>query len=153
VAGDLNSFMRWCHPDLLVERLRHASACWLVLQALDLDLNRHPAPAEGSISVIDTPSGPLGISSMLLPSSADPPLRVTPFPLEPSRAPLWVLALLQQQDSQGTDPLDPQQWLFWVVPAAQFHAERRSIALQPLVRAHGEGLDWAGLQAALIQPR
>ena len=153
MTGDLNSFLQWCHPDLLVERLRHASACWLVLQALDLDPARHPAPDEGSISVIGAPMGPLAISSMLMPRSAEPPPRVRPFPLEPARAPLWVLALLQEQEVQPTDPLDPQQWLFWLVPASHFHAERRSIGLQPLVRAHGEGLDWAGLQTALKQRR
>lgn len=151
--GDLNAFLRWCHPDLLEERLRHACACWHVLLALGLDPSRFPPPDGGSISVIHAPAGGLGISSALLLDSDEARHRPQPFVLDPSRAPLWVLALLQDQPGEAIDPLDPGQWLFWVVPAARFHGERRSIGLQPLIRAHGDGLDWADLQAAMKKPR
>jgi hypothetical protein len=53
------------------------------------------------------------------------------------------------EGSAATDPLDPQQWRFWLVPFHQLHPERQSIGASALQRAHGEGLQHEDLAAAL----
>jgi hypothetical protein len=148
-VSQLDAFLRWCHPDLLVERLRHASACWHVLQALAIDPERCRAPEAGSLSLMECSGVQLGLSSAVLASRAEPAGRAPSFPLQPKQASLWVLALLQQLDREPCDPLDAHHWLFWVVPSHQLHPDRRSMALNPLIRAHGEGLTRDHLQDAV----
>jgi hypothetical protein len=51
--------------------------------------------------------------------------------------------------STAINPLDPQQWRFWLVPFHQLHPDRQSIGASALQRAHGEGLIHEDLAAAL----
>jgi hypothetical protein len=145
-VSQLDAFLRWCHPDLLTERLRHSAACWQLLQALELDPEHCPPPQAGSVSLISWCGQQLALTSAVqLDAQGRPPS----FPLLADSVSLWVLALLEPQASSPLDPLNRQQWRFWLVPARRLHPERRSIALQPLMRAHGEGLAWDALAGAL----
>ncbi len=47
------------------------------------------------------------------------------------------------------DPQDLSQWRFWVVSTDKLHAERKSIGLQPLIRASGEGISYEELPARI----
>jgi hypothetical protein len=45
------------------------------------------------------------------------------------------------------DPQDLSQWRFWVVPTGKLNGERKSIRLQPLIRAFGESISDEELKA------
>ncbi|MBM5807271.1 MAG: hypothetical protein FJ056_06210 [Cyanobacteria bacterium M_surface_10_m2_179] len=141
--SQLDAFLRWSHPDLLTERLRHGCACWQVLQALQLEPAHCPPPEAGPVSLLGWSGLQLGITSAVHAGSGS----ASSFALLPQPVSLWLFALLA---ADAPDPLDPQPWTFWVVPARQLHPDRRSITLQPLLRAHGEGVAHAALAAALL---
>ena len=65
---------------------------------------------------------------------------VISFPIEQRVATAYVFCLLAEQDPELVDPQNLSQWRFWVVPTARLHAERKSIGMQPLIRAYGEGI-------------
>lgn len=68
-----------------------------------------------------------------------------------SSAAVQLFGLWQEPDPPGEPhPLNRDQWLFWVVPSRQLHPERRSMGLNPLRRAHGEGLTSAQLAERLL---
>jgi hypothetical protein len=70
---------------------------------------------------------------------------VISFPIEQRVATGYVFCLLAEQNSALVDPRDVSQWRFWVVPTAKLHAERKSIGLQALIRAHGNGSSYGEL--------
>lgn len=70
---------------------------------------------------------------------------VISFPIEQRVATAYVFCLLAEQDPERVDPQDLSQWRFWVVPTGKLHAERKSIGLQPLIRAYGEGISYEEL--------
>jgi hypothetical protein len=77
------------------------------------------------------------------------------FPIEQRTATAYVFCLLEEQDSALVNPQELAQWRFWVVPTRSLHAERQSIGLQPLIRAHGQGMAYGQLGVAveaLAQP-
>ena len=118
---------------------------WQVLHVLDLDPAGHAAPDRGPVSELFLP----GLAQPLLLSSArldqhEP----TTFRIAECRAAAILFGLLQAGE-QGEDPLDPVQWSFWLVPSPQLHPDRRSIGLQALLRARGEGLALEKLPSAL----
>ena len=118
---------------------------WQVLHVLDLDPAGHAAPDRGPMSELFLP----GLAQPLLLSSArldqhEP----TTFRIAECRAAAMLFGLLQAGE-QGEDPLDPVQWSFWLVPSPQLHPDRRSIGLQALLRARGEGLALEKLPSAL----
>lgn len=118
---------------------------WQVLHVLDLDPAGHAAPDRGPVSELFLP----GLAQPLLLSSArldqhEP----TTFRIAECRAAAMLFGLLQAGE-QGEDPLDPVQWSFWLVPSPQLHPDRRSIGLQALLRARGEGLALEKLPSAL----
>ena len=118
---------------------------WQVLHVLDLDPAGYAAPDRGHVSELFLP----GLAQPLLLSSArldqhEP----TTFRIAECRAAAILFGLLQAGE-QGEDPLDPVQWSFWLVPSPQLHPDRRSIGLQALLRARGEGLALEKLPSAL----
>ena len=72
------------------------------------------------------------------------------FPLPQGPAPVQVFGLWRPQTALE-EPLQRQHWLFWVVPGRQIHAERRSMGLNPLTRAHGPGGPAEHLAAQLLR--
>ncbi|WP_322772823.1 hypothetical protein [Synechococcus sp. CBW1107] len=141
----MDAFLRWSHPDLLEPRLLQCCWMWQVLHVLDLDPAGHAAPDRGHVSEVCLP----GLAQPLLLSSArfdqDEP---TTFRIAEFRSEAMLFGLLQAGE-QGEDPLDPVQWSFWLVPSPQLHPDRRSIGLQALLRARGEGLALEQLPAAI----
>jgi hypothetical protein len=144
--NDFDAFLRWRCTDRLDPALRHAYAQWLLLQALELDPQAIPPPADAGPTVLSLPVGPVGLSSAAC-FQSDQQQQPGPisFALQPQPLQAWLLALLQEPDPQRVDPTDRRQWRFWLVRPAQLHPERRSIGLQPLLRAHGDGVSWGSL--------
>lgn len=138
---DLDAFLRWYCADLLDVRTREAYAEWLVIQALGLDPGplRLPGDAQqlryGSLSLAVA-------SAALVPPRLAPQARSIPisFAIEQRDADVHVFCLLAEEDAAVADPQQRNQWRFWVVPTRRLNAERRTIGVQPLIRAHGEGL-------------
>jgi hypothetical protein len=148
------AFLSWFHPDLLEDRLLHGCALWQVMAALDL------APE----ATVPPPSWPLSEVvwrgyGLALASARVDPLKPAVFRIGSRSLKAQLFCLLDPlavSDANRTpDPLDPDQWRFWLVPFHQLHPERQSIGVSALVRAHGEGLSSTALPAtfnALVHP-
>ena len=131
----MDSFLRWSHPNLLEPRLLHCCWLWQVLHALDLEPARHAAPDRGPVSELVLPDSahPLAISSAF----GDPQGRIT-FRIAERRSAAYLLGLYQSA-AGVSNPLNREQWQFWLVPSPQLHPDRQSLGLQVLIRAQGEG--------------
>ena len=70
-------------------------------------------------------------------------------PGEQRVATAYVFCLLAEQDPELVDPQDLSQWRFWVVPTGKLHEGRKSIRLQPLIRAFGPGISYGELPACI----
>ena len=70
---------------------------------------------------------------------------VISFPIEQRVATAYVFCLLAEPDPELVDPQDLSQWRFWVVPTGKLHGGRKSIGLQPLIRAYGPGISYEEL--------
>ena len=148
--SDFEAFLRWRCTDPFDPGLRHAYSQWLVLQALGMDPAGLPPPGDAGPTRLALPRGSLGLSSAAWFQSLQQPLPgAVSFALEPGSVEAWLLALLDEPDPQRASLSDLQQWRFWVVPSARLHPERRSIGLQPLRRAHGDGMPWSRLARTL----
>ena len=127
-----DQLLRWLHRDLLDDRLRQACGQWILLSALGFDPSRDPLPAGLALSTAMAPPLP--------PDGGGVPVV---FPLPEGPAPLQLFGLWRPPSADAeADPQHPlvrERWWFWVVPGRQVHAERRSMGLKPLQRAHGEG--------------
>ncbi|UPM50585.1 hypothetical protein MY494_01960 [Synechococcus sp. A10-1-5-1] len=151
--SELSAFLEWNTPDLLADDVREASCHWLVLKGLELD----PGPSKPNVDlqslVLPLKSWQLAISTAAFYSSAD---QLKPgtvqFRIPGGEATTLLFALLGESTSAPTNPLEPAQWLFWLVPTAKLHPDRQSIGLNPLKRAFGEGLTFDALLARL-QPK
>jgi hypothetical protein len=68
-------------------------------------------------------------------------------------ADVYVLALFASQEKQKADPLDLDQWRFFVVPAAELREriERQSLTLQAVTALVGEGVGYDGLPDAVAE--
>ena len=142
--SSLDAFLRWSHPDLLDERLLHCSAHWQVIQTLGLGCTDIAAPDEGPVSLLRWSGPGLAISSA---SAAQP--RSVSFNLGSRAVAVHLFCLFDPGEHDHPDPLDASAWRFWVVANSRLHPERRTLGLQPLIRAEGEGLGIATLAAAL----
>jgi hypothetical protein len=145
---DLDAFLRWQAGPLLDSRLRNPYAEWLVHRALGLDPGDYRR-GDGRLSLNgNTRSLAVSSAASLKAPHQDNPAAIS-FSLEQREADraitAWVFALLAEQDPDRVAPQDPNQWRFWVVPSQRLHPERRSIGLQPLRRAFGEGHGYAAL--------
>jgi len=130
--SEWDQLLRWLHRDLRDERLRQASGHWIVLTALGLHPNRDPLPAGPALSTAMAPPLP--------PDGGGAPV-VFPLPDGPAHLQLFGLWRPPSADAEADQqhPLVRERWRFWVVTGRQVHAERRSMGLKPLQRAHGEG--------------
>lgn len=150
---DVDAFLRWTTGDLLAPANRAAYAEWLVHRALGADPGRYRREAP-----VQLRAGALALAvrsaACVLSRDQQQPAAIS-FAIEERAATAFVFCLLMEQDPQLADPLNLSQWLFWVVPTVRLHPERRSIGLQPLIRAHGDGVDFGGLAALLasLQPQ
>ena len=69
------------------------------------------------------------------------------------QADVYVLALLGHQDKATIDPLNLDQWEFFVLPTATLDARTRSqhsITLPSLLKLHGESVPFTGLRNAVL---
>jgi len=145
---NLDAFLRWHCGDLLDVRNREAYAEWLVIRALDLD----PGVYRAKELDPELCFGPLTLAvASAAWVSAAPQARPTAisFAIEQRRAAVHVFCLLAEEDPACADPQQLSQWLFWVVPSRRLNAERRTIGLQPLIRAHGDGIGYAHVRPAV----
>jgi len=68
------------------------------------------------------------------------------------QADVYVLALLAHQEKPTIDPLNLDQWLFFVLPTAALDGRTRSqhsITLRSLEKLHGPGIPFARLREAV----
>ena len=145
---DFEAFLRWHTGPLLEKHNRQAYAEWLVQRALRLK----PGPYRAAEAVLDVgePGLTLAVrSAAYLQGGEREPTHAIQFTLEPRHVSAWLFCLLAEQDPERVDPRDVSQWRFWLVPSKTLHAGRRSIGLQVLQRAHGEGVGYDQLPARL----
>jgi hypothetical protein len=151
---DLDAFLRWHCGPLVTMANRMALAEWLVHRALGLD----PGEQRSDGADLVLPGGLVTLavrSAAYLQSPQQTALSPISFPIEQRTATAYVFCLLAEQDPAKVNPVELAQWRFWVVPTRSLHAERQSIGLQPLIRAHGDGMAYAELARAvegLAQP-
>lgn len=142
------AFLTWFHPDLLDERLLHGCALWQLIQALGLPPDATAPPSSWPLSEVFWRSLSLAVGS----ARADQP-RPAVFRLGSRSLQAQLFCLLDPPhvaaEAMAPDPLDPEQWRFWLVPFHQLHPERQSIGVAALRRAHGEGLQAASLCSAV----
>jgi len=70
------------------------------------------------------------------------------------QADVYVLCLLAHKDKGTIDPLDLNQWEFFVLPTSVLDGRKRSqhsITLPSLLRLHGPGFEHAGLRDAVLK--
>jgi hypothetical protein len=145
---DLDAFLLWNSGNLMENRTREAYAEWLVHQALGLDPGNHRT----EWAAVDVTFGSITLevkSAAFVQSWSQERPSTISFPIEQRAATAYVFCLLAEEDRELVDPQNVSQWLFWVVPTAKLHVDRRSIGLQPLIRTHGEGLRYEELASRI----
>ncbi len=145
---DLDAFLRWNSGHLLENRTRGAYAEWLVHQALGLDPGQHRV----EWAEVDVTLGSITLevkSAAFVQSWQQARPSTISFPIEQRVATAYVFCLLAEDDPELVNPQELSQWLFWVVPTAKLHRDRRSIGLQPLIRTYGEGLRFEELASCI----
>jgi hypothetical protein len=146
--ADLEAFLRWNSGPLLEFRNRNAYAEWLVHRALGLDPGAHRS--EGSLLVVDNNGFCLTVkSAAYVQSRQQEATCAISFPIDQRSCSAYVFCLLNEDNPDLANPTQNEQWLFWVVPTAKLHAERRSIGLQALLRAYGDGINYRKLASAI----
>lgn len=146
-VDDIHAFLRWHCGPLLETRNRSAYALWLVHRALALEPGEHRQ--DKTPGLLNRGETCLAVQSAawLQPGQATP--GSVSFAVGPRSAPLHVFGLLAERNPQLVNPLDADQWRFWVVPTAALHPDRQSIGLQALQRAYGEGINYNALAARI----
>ena len=142
--NDLDAFLRWNSGHLLENRTRGAYAEWLVHRALGLDPGEHRI----EWADVDVTDGEITLevkSAAYVQSWPQAGPSVISFPIEQRVATAYVFCLLAEPDPELVDPQDLSQWRFWVVPTGKLHGGRKSIGLQPLIRAFGPGISYEEL--------
>jgi hypothetical protein len=142
------AFLNWCHPDLLEERLLHACALWQLRVALAAPAGAISPPERWPLSELEWRGCSLAVASARVGGERPAVFRMGVRSL---RAQLFCLLDPDEVSARSgaIDPLDPQQWRFWLVPFHQLHPERQSIGVSALLRAHGEGMIHEDLDTAL----
>ena len=70
------------------------------------------------------------------------------------RADVYVFALLAHEDEATLDPLNVDQWRFWIVPSArlgQQMGDQKSVGLGGLASLGARETSWDGLAAAIAE--
>lgn len=166
---NLLSFWQWSASDLVSNTMRGVLAEYLVAQAL--------AAAQGireewASYDLRTPEGitvevksaayiqswhqeRLSRISFLCPKTRAWDPHTGAYEAEPRRqAQVYVFALLAHQNQATLDPLNVDQWEFYVVPTAVLDARERSqhsITLPSLKALHGDPLGFAGIAEAVAR--
>lgn len=167
---DLMSFWQWSCSDLLSNATRGIVAEFLVARALGIaaDGVRH----EWAAYDLETPEGvtvEVKSSAYLQRWHQDQPSRIS-FVVPKTRAwdprtnrlsdesarqaQVYVFALLAHQDKATVDPLDLDQWIFYVLPTAVLNGRTRSqhsITLRTLHEISGGPVAYHNLRAAVVQ--
>lgn len=142
-----SAFLEWLHPDLLEDRLLHGCALWQAMAALQISADVEAPPSGWPLSEVVWWGCALAVASARVEQT-----RPAVFRLGSRSLQAQLFCLLHPADSGGgdaPDPLDPQQWRFWLVPFHQLHPDRQSIGVSALRRAHGDGLRGDTLSTAL----
>lgn len=165
---NLRSFWQWSASDLVSNALRGVLAEYLVAQALgeaNDGIQEEWAPYD-----LRTPEGitievksaaeiqswhqeRLSTISFLCPKTRAWPPQTGLYEEGPRRqARVYVFALLAHQNQATLDPLNLDQWEFYVVPTAVLDARERSqhsITLPSLKALHGEPVTFEGIAGAV----
>jgi hypothetical protein len=164
---DLLSFWRWSASDLASNALRGRLAEYVVAQAFGIADN---VRAEWDAFDLRTPSGvtlevksaaylqtwaqkaPSTISFDIRPTRAWDPLS-NEFATEVRRqAEIYVFALLSHRDKATLDPLNLEQWTFFVLRTAVLDAQlpvQRRLALSALLKLSPEHCGFENLRSAI----
>jgi len=150
----LDAFLRWAAGPLLLTQNREAYAEWLVIQALGLDPGHYRLEGSERTHGGEPEQGREAISvavrsAAYLQGPAQTAPNTISFAIQQRQAPVFVFCLLNEQDPRCADPLDLNQWLFWVVRTGTLHPERQTIGLQALLRAHGDGIGYRDLNTRM----
>jgi len=163
---DLQSFWRWSASDLVCNATRGVLAEFLVAKALDL-----PMESRAEWDAYDLKFGTTTIevkSAAYLQSWHQEKLSSISFGIAPSRAwnpktgefheelerqaELYVFCLLETKDQSMLDPMDLDQWIFYVLPSETLNQKSRTqktIALSPLLQLGAEECRFDGLRNAV----
>lgn len=168
----LHEFWRWSVSDLVGNATRGRLAEFLVAKALGIPTSG--VRAEWAAFDLATPDG-LKIevkSAAYLQSWSQSQLSSIQFSVRPARgwdpdsnqvaedpvraADLYVFALLAHRDKVSLDPLDLDQWRFYVLPTSTLNAhgrDRRTISLGPLEQLAGAPVSFDQLPLAVHRAR
>ena len=167
---DLLSFWQWSCSDLLSNATRGVVAEFLVARALDIASSgvRH----EWAAYDLETPdgvkievksaaylqrwyqSGPSQITFLVPKTRAWDPKTNRLSDQRARQADVYVFALLHHQDKATINPLDLDQWVFYVLPTAVLDSRTRSqhsITLRTLQRLASQPVHYDGLRMAVTE--
>jgi hypothetical protein len=148
---DIQSFWQWGFSDLLSNSLRGVLAEFLVAQALGLDLAM-PRDEWGSYDLVLPDGRKIEVkASGYLQSWHQDQLSKVVFDIKPTLAwdpatnkfekrkkrqsDIYIFALLQSKDKTRVDPMDLDQWAFYILPTQildQKMGEKKSVSLKQL---------------------
>jgi hypothetical protein len=161
---DLLSFWRWSASDLISNTARGVLAEYLVARALGLA--QDGVRDEWGAVDLETPSGikiQVKSAAYLQAWYQEQPSQIV-FSIRPTRswdaatnrlssvptreADVYVFALLSHREKRTLDPMDLDQWQFYVVPRSTLDTYQRSqhsITLRSLERLAGQGVGYSNL--------
>lgn len=165
---DLQSFWRWSASDLVSNATRGILAEYIISRALDRGVDE-VRDEWGAFDIL-TPSGikvevksaaylqswhqkKLSKIQFLVPKTREWDADTSSLATERKRqADVYVFALLAHKDKSTIDPLNVDQWKFYVVPTSDLNARKRSqhsITLSSLEVLAGEPIPYHELSAVV----
>ncbi|MFG2286557.1 hypothetical protein ACGFOU_10925 [Streptomyces sp. NPDC048595] len=166
-VGRLGEFWSWSCSDLANNTLRGVLAEYLVATALgaatgtrtEWDSVDIRTPEGWHVEVKSTAylqswtqSKPTAVSFNIAPTSGWDPKTNTTLPEKLRRSDVYVFCLLHHQDKQTLNPLDLDQWTFYVLPTRVLDERcpsQQSIRPSSLQRLNPLETDFTGLQKAV----
>lgn len=166
----LLDFWRWSTSDLVSNATRGVLAEFIVASALGVSLQQ--PREEWAAWDLTTPEGikvevksaayiqswhqsRLSIITFNTPKTRAWDADTNEQQAEPRRqADVYVLALLAHQDKATINPLDLDQWEFFVLPTSALNARKRSqhsITLPSLLDLHGPGIAYPQVRASVLE--
>ncbi|HXO19385.1 MAG TPA: hypothetical protein VOA87_05600 [Thermoanaerobaculia bacterium] len=167
---DLLSFWQWSSSDLLSNSMRGVLAEYLVARALRADadgVREEWAPydltTENGTKVEVKSAGylqswhqeQLSLISFVVPKRRPFDANTNQLGEQAARqADVYVFALLSHKDKVTVDPMDVDQWTFFVVPTSVLDQRKRSqhsITLSTLEKLCSQSVSFGGLKDAVIE--
>lgn len=166
--GSLLDFWAWAYSGLVGNTLRGALAEYIVAVALgaadrtrvdwdsvDIRLPDGPQVEVKSAAYLQewTQSRLSAISFSIAPAEGWDTVTGEVDPARPRRADVYVFCLLKHQEKKSLDPLDLNQWTFYVLPTHVLDAHRphqRTLTLSSLLVLDPVRTDFPGLRAAVL---